>query len=103
MAVPRGALGLSAFFDCGISWSNSLTMFKCSSLLDSGKANDINSKFGIALSTSSIPKSALLHIHQQLEAVQNKRDGNNLNQDDLSPTFSTSQMDSSSQDATFNI
>ena len=59
------------------------------------------SKFGVTLSASSIPKSALLQIHQQLETVQNRHGGNQLNQ----PTSSscTSQMDNTSQNATLNI
>ena len=44
------------------------------------------SKLGVTLSASSIPKSALLQIHQQLEAVQNRYGGNQLNH----PTSSTS-------------
>ena len=32
VALPRGAMGLSAFCDCGISWSNSLTFFRNSNL-----------------------------------------------------------------------
>ena len=57
------------------------------------------SKFGVTLSASSIPKSALLHLHPQLEAVQNRHGGNQLNH----PTSSTSQMDNTSQNVTLNI
>ena len=53
------------------------------------------SKFGVALSASSIPKSALLQIHQQLESVQNRHGGNQLNTPTSSDT--TSQMDNTSQ------
>ena len=59
------------------------------------------SKFGVTLSASSIPKSALLQIHQQLESVQNRHGGNQLNHPTSSST--TSQMDNTSQNATLNI
>ena len=59
------------------------------------------SKFGVTLSASSIPKSALLQIHQQLETVQNRHGGNQLNQPTSGST--TSQMDNTSQNATLNI
>ena len=53
------------------------------------------SKFGVTLSAPSIPKSALLQIYQQLETVQNRHGGNQLNQPTSSS--STSQMDHTSQ------
>ena len=55
------------------------------------------SKSGVILSASSIPKSALLQIHQQLETVQKRHGVNQLNSTSSS---STSQMDNTSQNTT---
>ena len=46
VALPHGAMGLSAVFDCGISWSYSLTIYDCKKTVGCWKSLLLHSPIG---------------------------------------------------------